>query len=162
MSTNPSYNSVYVTASPSKRDALKTALDTHKPLKEAKVAVLGEHNPPSPWKSSVDGYVMLTQNLTHNTLSSMFPSGVLIMKKPTVTPPADSAWTANMIYDFVKRGNQSNGEYRAYGTSGENYDPTVPLVYDHGKRPHQGKRSDVDDMIDDATTGMPYSELRDK
>ena len=78
MADNSFYTSFYLEASPSKKDALKHALEIERPFKMARVRVLYEHNPPPPFRRTVDGKVMLTQALTGNVIMDMLPDGTSI------------------------------------------------------------------------------------
>jgi hypothetical protein len=155
------FSYLYFEAPLNQEQALVTALDQQHAFKKAKVRQLGKHEPESPRRHFLSGYVNFGNGttLTRPVLTELLPQNVTFDRKPlNFNPPAGQPWSAQHQYELVRRGDQTIMEYSQLGTNGPNYADGNSMLIDEGK-PHQGKRSDVDEMIDAARGGMKYDEL---
>ena len=62
----------------------------------------------------------------------------------------------------MKRGDQTDSKWEELGTGGPNYGSGVNIIFNNGKQPRQGKRTDLDDMYDDAQDGFSLNQLKRK
>jgi hypothetical protein len=162
MAHNPTYKTIFFEATPSKEPALTNTLTNAPIFKKARYIEFGKHEAQPPNRRTIDGIVMLDQSMTHNTLQQIIPVGVNISKTPPYHPPAGDTWTTVKMTEFVKRGDQAIGDYQQFGASGALYDPNANQIFTFGNPPHQGKRTDIDEMIEEAATGTCYPELANR
>ena len=158
--SNPTYKTCYIVASPSKEADLIDALTEEHAFKKARYIKLGKHEPDSPRRKTIDAVLMLGQSMTHNTLKQILPADVVIYKTPPHVPPSGDTWTTQKMIEFVMRGDQPIEEYQQLGATGAAYNPHEQILFTHGQPPKQGKRTDIDDMLEEAMTGTTKKELK--